>query len=60
LPEPRPDGYADPDRQPLYPQPYAEIMGSRIPLSKTQSSMPPNLNYTVIGKKTAREIKWIK
>jgi hypothetical protein len=55
-----PDGYADPDRQPLYPQPFAEIMGSRIPLSKTQSKMPPSLKYTVIGKKTAREIKWIK
>lgn len=55
-----PEGYANPDRLPLYPQQAAEIMGSRIPLSKTQSSMPPNLNYTVIGKKTAREIKWIK
>jgi hypothetical protein len=54
-----PDGYANPDRQPLYPQQVAEIMGSRIPLSKAQSSMPPNLNFTVIGKKTANEIKWI-
>jgi len=54
-----PDGYADPDRQPLYPQPYAEIMGSRIPLSKDRSQMPPNLKFTVIGKKTAHEIKWI-
>jgi len=54
-----PDGYADPDRQPTYPQPFAEIMGSRIPLSKDQSAMPPNLSYTVIGKQTAREIKWI-
>lgn len=54
-----PEGYANPDRQPLYPQQVAEIMGSRIPLSKTESQMPPNLNYTVIGKKTAREIKWI-
>ena len=54
-----PDGYADPDRQPIYPQPFAEIMGSRIPLSKDQSAMPPNLSYTVIGKQTAREIKWI-
>jgi len=55
-----PEGYANPDRLPLYPQQVAEIMGSRIPLSKTQSAMPPNLNYTVIGKKTAREIKWIE
>jgi ribosomal protein L32 len=55
-----PDGYADPDRKPLYPQPFAEIMGSRIPLSKDQSQMPPTLQYTVIGKQTAREIKWIE
>ena len=55
-----PDGYAYPDRQPLYPQQVAEIMGSRIPLSKTNATMPPNLNFTVIGKETAREIKWLQ
>jgi hypothetical protein len=54
-----PSGYADPDNRPLFPQRFAEIMGSRIPLSKTQSEMPPSLNYTVIGEKTASEIKWI-
>jgi hypothetical protein len=55
-----PHGYAYPDRQPLYPQQLAEIMGTRIPLSKTQAEMPPNLNYTLIGQQTAREIKWIR
>ncbi|MGD9331716.1 MAG: hypothetical protein PVJ53_10415, partial [Desulfobacterales bacterium] len=54
-----PGGYAYPDNQPVHPQQVAEIMGSRIPLSPTQSKMPPTLNYTVIGKQTAREIKWI-
>jgi hypothetical protein len=54
-----PDGYANPDRLPPYPQQSAEIMGSRIPQSKTESAMPPNLNYTVIGQKTANEIKWV-
>lgn len=53
-----PAGYADPENQPLFPQQFAEIMGSRIPLSKTQSKMPPTLNHTVIGEQTAREIKW--
>lgn len=53
-----PDGFAHPEREPRYPQQGAEIMGGRIPLSPTQSTMPPNLNYTVIGSKTAREIKW--
>ena len=54
-----PEGYANPDRKPLHPQQVAEIMGSRIPLSKTESRMPPNLSFTVIGKRTASEIKWI-
>ncbi|HEY5720464.1 MAG TPA: hypothetical protein VIW02_08785, partial [Gammaproteobacteria bacterium] len=26
-----PDGYAEPEREPLYPQPRAEVMGGRIP-----------------------------
>ena len=55
-----PDGYGNPKREPRYPQQVAEIMGGRIPLSPTESTMPPNLNYTVIGTKTAREIKWLK
>lgn len=53
-----PEGFADPESRPLYPQQLAEIMGSRIPLSQTQSKMPPTLNHTVIGEQTAREIKW--
>ena len=55
-----PDGYAEPDRQPLFPQKMAEIMGCRIPLSETKSDMPESLEDTVIGVKTAKEIKWVK
>ena len=55
-----PEGYADPDRKPLYPQQYGEIMGRAIPLSETESKLPPVLGYTVIGPQTAREIKWIE
>ncbi|MDJ0801487.1 MAG: hypothetical protein QNI97_01355 [Desulfobacterales bacterium] len=55
-----PDGFADPERSPLYPQQLAEIMGSRIPQSEDQASMPPSLDFTVIGDKTAREIRWFK
>jgi hypothetical protein len=54
-----PEGYAYPDRKPLYPQQVAEIMGGRIPVSKTSATMPPNLSFTIIGQETAREIKWI-
>ncbi len=55
-----PEGYADPELQPLYPQYQAEIMGGRIPLSEGQSEIPANLSETVIGPRTAREIGLIK
>jgi hypothetical protein len=54
-----PDGYAEPDREPLYPQRNAEIMGGRIPLSDHQAVMPESVATARIGHKTAREIRWI-
>jgi hypothetical protein len=54
-----PEGYADPEKEPLLPQEYAEIMGRAIPLSPSESKMPDSLAYTVIGPITAREIKWL-
>lgn len=51
-----PDGLADPDRKPLYPQKQAEIMGGRIALSKDDSVIPKSLKYAVIGPMTASEI----
>jgi len=55
-----PEGYASPDQQPLHPQTKAEIMGGRVPLSKTEAEIPKNLHYTLIGPQTAREINWIQ
>ncbi len=55
-----PDGFAEPDKNPLYPQRYAEIMGGRIPITKTSAEMPEKLKYTVIGNKTAHEIGWLE
>ncbi len=55
-----PGGYADPKRNPLYPQVAAEIMGGRIPVSGTQAEIPANLDETVVGLLTAREIGWSK
>lgn len=55
-----PIGYAQADRQPLYPQTEAEIMGGRIPLSEHKSKMPNDLNETVISILTAREVGWVK
>lgn len=54
-----PDGYANPDQRPLYPQTKAEVMAGRIPLSKSQAEIPKSLYYTVIGAQTAREINWL-
>ncbi len=53
-----PQGYADPERQPLYPQSRAEIMAGRRPLSDTELDMPFSLNEVVVGPQTAREIGW--
>ncbi len=55
-----PDGYAQPERRPLYPQQLAEIMGGRTPRSASASEMPASLEQTVVGRRTAREISWIK
>lgn len=58
--EPRyPDGYAEPDLSPLYPQRLAEIMSGRLALSANHSRMADSLDECIIGEKTAREINWV-
>ena len=51
-----PDGLGEPDRQPLFPQRYAEIMGGRIALAENDAVIPKSLKYAVIGALTASEI----
>ncbi len=53
-----PDGYAEPELQPRYPQKEAELMGAYIPISATESIMPKGLYRTRVGEKTAQEIGW--
>ncbi len=55
-----PEGYADPRATPLHPQSRAEIMAGRIPRSRNEAEIPGNLDDTVIGPETAREISWTK
>ncbi|KAF0191429.1 MAG: hypothetical protein FD165_1763 [Gammaproteobacteria bacterium] len=55
-----PAGYAEPDKQPLYPQMRAEIMGGRIPISQSEAEIPKGLNQTLIGDPTGIEIRWLK
>lgn len=54
-----PEGYAEPEKQPLYPQRYAEIMGGHIPVDANTKKMPENLRQVVVGLHTAREINWV-
>ena len=55
-----PDGYAEADQTPRYPQEMAEIMGGRIPISATKAVIPRGLHQVIIGDKTAREIRWLE
>lgn len=55
-----PDGFAEPNKTPLYPQNFAELMGGRIPVSENKADIPPSLKHTLLGEKTAREIGWLK
>jgi hypothetical protein len=52
-----PDGLAEPDREPLYPQRWAEIMGGRIALAEDDAVVPRDLRYVVIGPLTAQEVR---
>lgn len=54
-----PEGYGEPERQPLYPQRYAEIMGGRLLLSTQDAVIPRNFAEVVIGRKTAEEINFV-
>jgi hypothetical protein len=53
-----PGGFADPDRQPLFPQTRAEIMAGRRALSGREFEMPTSLRDVIVGPATALEIRW--
>ena len=55
-----PQGFAEPDREPRYPQRYAELMAGRIPVSPQKATIPASLAQVVIGPATAKEIGWLK
>ena len=52
-----PEGFADPAREPRYPQTHAEIMGGRIPRADDEADIPKSLRFAVIGAQTASEIR---
>lgn len=53
-----PEGFAEPEREPRYPQLLAELMAGRIPLSSVDAKTPESLRQVVIGPETAAEIGW--
>lgn len=54
-----PFGYANPNREPLYPQRYAEVMVGRIPTSPYSSYMARSLKSVRMNPLTASEIAWL-
>lgn len=55
-----PAGFAEPEKQPRYPQDFAELMAGRLPLTADKADIPADLAQTLIGEQTAREIGWIQ
>ena len=55
-----PQGYVEPQREPLYPQEFAEIMAGATPITESKHIMPEALAEVIIGVKTAKEINWVK
>jgi hypothetical protein len=55
-----PDGFAEPQKVPLYPQRGAEIMARDLPLTATFARPPNTLDELFVGNATAREIGWEK
>lgn len=55
-----PVGYAEPERTPRYPQPFAEIMAGRRAVGPSETEIPASLREVLVGESTALEIRWVK
>ncbi len=55
-----PDGLAEPNLVPLYPQRFAEVMARNRPLSPTEEVVPASLDDLAVGPATAGEIGWAR
>lgn len=53
-----PDGFAEPDREPRYPQPRFELMAHGRPIATGRSEAAAGLERLAVGGATAREIGW--
>jgi hypothetical protein len=55
-----PEGLAEPELRPLYPQRHAEVMARNVALSPTSERPPESLSDLKVGVTTAREIGWVR
>jgi len=55
-----PIGYAEPERNPLYPQSFAEIMAGRYAVDARTFEIPESLDRAVVGETTALELRWLR
>jgi hypothetical protein len=55
-----PIGYAEPDREPRFPQPLTEIMAGRRAVAPDSYEIPESLRDVRVGAATALEIRWTK
>jgi hypothetical protein len=53
-----PDGFGDPQQEPLFPQRYAELMAGRRMLDAARWEQATSLDEVLIGRATALEIRW--
>jgi hypothetical protein len=51
-----PEGYVEPDRQPLYPQPAAALMAGRVPLAPGRSEEVRGLSKVRVNKTNADQL----
>ncbi len=55
-----PDGLAEPERVPPFPQRFAEVMVGELPVSPDAGRVPRSLEEVRIGPATARAIGWTR
>lgn len=55
-----PEGLANPNQSPLFPQTHADLMGAGVPVSLIETRPIQSFNDVIIGPQTAEELGWIK
>lgn len=55
-----PEGLVEPKREPLYPQPAAEVMVGEVPLDVDRGRLPTSLDQVRVGPATAAALHWTR